>query len=87
MKSIQEDRITILVPDGFRVDESPSNTDLEENFGEFKLAYQRSGPQVFVQRRLSISKRVIPASDYTELKKFFDAAASASDASIVLAKR
>jgi len=87
MKSIQEDRITILVPDGFQVDEHPPDTELEENFGEFKVAYQRSGAQVFVQRRLSISKRVVPASDYGELKKFFDAAASASDASIVLAKR
>jgi len=87
MRSIQEDRIKILVPDGFRVDEPPLDTKLDGRFGEFRLAYQFVGSQIFVERRLAISRRVVPASDYNEVKKFFQAATSASEASIVLTRQ
>jgi len=86
MRSIQEDKIKILLPEGFKVDDRPLPTNLKERFGEFKLVYQVDGTQVFVERRLSISRREVPAADYDEVKKFFDAAAAASGASIVLVK-
>ena len=84
MKSVKEDTIKITLPGGFKLDEVPSNTEIKRDFGEFNLSYRTSERQVIVQRRLAISKQMVPAAEYAEIKKFFDHAQSASQSSIVL---
>ena len=84
MKSVKEDAIRITLPEGFKLDEVPSNTEIKRDFGEFNLSYRTSDRQVIVQRRLAISKQMVPAAEYAEIKKFFDHAQSASQSSIVL---
>ncbi len=84
MKSIQEDTVRINLPPGFRIDELPSGTNLASSFGEFKLNHQAQDRKVVVRRRLAIKAQTISASEYADVKRFFDAAQSVSQASIVL---
>ncbi len=87
MKSTREDMIEIALPHGFKIDELPPDVDLKEGFGQFKLEYKVSGDQVVVHRWLAITRQLAPASDYGDIKKFFDAAQAASQSSLVLAGR
>lgn len=84
MRSIQEDVVRIRLPHGFRIDELPKETALAGNFGEFKLDHQMQDRKIVVRRRLAIKALSVSASEYAEVKRFFDAAQSASQANIVL---
>ena len=86
MKYAQDESVTIKVPRGEKLDEIPSNTDITANFGRFSQTYKVDGDQIRVQRRLVVSRRTIPAAHYAEVRRFFDAARSASEASLVLVK-
>jgi transglutaminase-like putative cysteine protease len=86
MRWTQEESVTITVPEGERVDEIPSNTNLDASFGRFSQTYKIEGKQITVERRLAVTNRIVGASGYGQLKRFFDAARSASDASLVLVK-
>jgi hypothetical protein len=87
MKSVKEDMIRITLPEGFKLDEVPSNTEIKCGFGEFNLSYRANDRQVVVQRRLAINKQMVPAAEYAEIKKFFDNAQSASQSSLVLVSK
>ncbi|MEW6207964.1 MAG: DUF3857 and transglutaminase domain-containing protein [Acidobacteriota bacterium] len=84
MKSIQEDIVRINLPHGFRIDELPKGAVLASGFGEFKLDHQLQDRRVVVHRRLAIKAQSVSASEYGEVKRFFDAAQSASQSNIVL---
>jgi uncharacterized protein DUF3857/transglutaminase superfamily protein len=84
MKSVKEDIVKIELPEGFKLDEVPPDTSVRSSAGEFGMTYEVAGSEVIVRRRLVLNKQVLPASDYTEVKKFFETARSASQASIVL---
>lgn len=84
MKSIQEDTVRITLPHGFRIDELPKGANLVSGFGEFKLDHRMEDRKVVVRRRLAIKAQSVRASEYAFVKRFFDAAQSASQASIVL---
>jgi len=84
MKSVREDIVRIRLPEGFRIDEIPSDTRINNEFGEFSLIYQVGSDAITVQRRLAITSQLIPASEYAEIKRFFDTANTASQTSVVL---
>lgn len=84
MKSVREDIVKIRLPEGFKIDELPANTEIKSGFGEFSLIYQVSEDAITVQRRLAITSQLLPPSEYPEVKKFFDTANAASQTSIVL---
>jgi hypothetical protein len=84
MKSVQEDVAVISLPEGFRIDELPSETRLQSGFGEFGIFYKFDRGRVVAQRRLAISALTTPVSYYAEVKRFFDSALSASQTNIVL---
>ncbi|HEY6333515.1 MAG TPA: DUF3857 domain-containing protein [Blastocatellia bacterium] len=86
MRWAEEEIVNITVPDGERVDDVPSNTQVNAKFGQFSQTYKVEGSRIRVERRMVVSQRVIESSNYGELKRFFDAAHSASEASLVLVK-
>lgn len=84
MKSVREDIVRIRLPQGFRVDEIPANAEIKSGFGEFHLTYQVSGDVITVHRRLAITSQLVAASEYAEVKNFFDKVSVASQTSVVL---
>jgi len=82
--SIREDITRITLPDGFKLDEVPANTNLKTDFGAFDLKYKVDGRQAVIERRLTITNQILPASEYAAIKKFFDLVQSTSQSSMVL---
>jgi hypothetical protein len=62
----------------------PSDIAIQCRIGRFEMSYQVKERELLLTRRLSITARSAPASDYADVKRFFDAAQSASQSSIVL---
>jgi hypothetical protein len=87
MKSTSEDIVNISFPDGFSPDDVPVDIALQCSIGSFGMSFQVKERDILVTRRLTISRQSAPASDYLEVKKFFDAAQTASQSSIVLISR
>ncbi len=84
IQSVREDLTRIILPEGFRLDELPTDTRVRTDFGEFDLTYQVSGQSLVVRRRLAIKQQLMPAAQYSSVKKFFETAQAASQSSIVL---
>jgi transglutaminase-like putative cysteine protease len=84
MKSTRQDIIGISLPEGFSPDHVPSNIAIQCRIGTFEMSYQVKERELLLTRRLSITAQNAPASDYADVKRFFDAAQSASQSSIVL---
>jgi hypothetical protein len=84
MKSTRQDIVSISLPEGFSPDHMPSDISLKCSVGRFEMNYQVNGRDLLVRRQLSITAQSAPASDYADIKRFFDAAQSASQSSIVL---
>jgi transglutaminase-like putative cysteine protease len=82
--SIREDITRISLPDGFQLDEVPSNTNLKTGFGSFDLDYKVEGRQAVITRRLAITSQILPPTEYAAIKKFFDLVQSTSQSSMVL---
>ena len=87
LKYVSQDAATFNLPDGFEVDELPSQKSLNTSFGSFTLAYRLERNHLTVSRRVSIKKEMIPASDYNEVKRFFDEIFSASQTPVILIKK
>jgi hypothetical protein len=85
MKSTQNDMVRIRIPAGCKLDEYPSrHTDLTTTFGTFVQTCDVSEGQITIRRLLVLTTRLVPATDYRDLKNFFDLARSEAEASIVL---
>ena len=82
--SVREDITRITLPDGFQLDEVPANTNLKTDFGAFDLNYKVDGRQAVIERRLAITRQILPASEYAAIKKFFDTVQSTSQSSMVM---
>jgi transglutaminase-like putative cysteine protease len=86
LKSVQEDLVRIRLPHGFRIDELPPNVEIKSGFGEFTISYALDPTQVIARRRLAIKERRIPATNYAEVKRLFDAAQSTYQSNIVMVR-
>ncbi|HKV42219.1 MAG TPA: DUF3857 domain-containing protein [Blastocatellia bacterium] len=84
MESIQDETVAIKIPPGERIDEVPAGTEIKAPFGEFAVTYAVDGLQVTVHRRLALLRKTVAASDYKDLRTFFDTAKRSSDAGLVL---
>lgn len=87
MKFVQQDQITIKIPDGLKLDEYPRNVELQTDFGQFLLTYETTDDSITISRRLIISSETIQPSDYNALRNLFSTAARASNSGIVLLKK
>ena len=84
MKATREDVVRITIPDGFRPDDVPPDVGLKCSIGAFEMSYKVRERDILVTRRMVITALGAPASEYASIKRFFDAAQSASQSSIVL---
>ncbi|HSE97827.1 MAG TPA: DUF3857 and transglutaminase domain-containing protein [Blastocatellia bacterium] len=84
MKSIRKDIVRLSLPDGFSPDDVPSNITLDSIIGRFEMSFQIKERDILVNRSLAIAARGAQPTDYLDVKKFFEAAQTASQSSIVL---
>lgn len=78
--------LTLKLPDGYTVTETPSNAGVElpEKAGSFARVTQTAGNRIMMRAALQLSKPVFEPSQYSGLRDFFDRVVAAQAEQIVL---
>jgi len=79
-------QVTIDLPEGFKVDEAPSPFEAQTPFAKFALIYRQAPGQLVMEEELRTEAVTLPATDYPQVKKFFDSVLGADNQSAVLVK-
>ncbi len=78
--------VRVALPAGFRVDEKPSDVDLDTDFGRYQASWQVQEGELLFSRALETRAGVIPVEDYTEVRDFYKAVTRAEQSPVVLVK-
>ena len=81
------DTVTIQVPDGYTPEAVPKNLSIQNQFGSFEIVYKINEHSIEMIRTQIRERKVLPASSYPELVKYFDAIYKADHNRIVLVKK
>jgi hypothetical protein len=81
------DSIDIKVPVGFSIEMAPKNIEIRNKFGVYKISYNFNGDVIKTMRYYQQDVNNFPASDYTDLVKFYDEMYKADIAKVVLVKK
>jgi hypothetical protein len=76
--------VHVKLPGGFKVDEMPDQASFETKFGKFSSSYKLDGDDFVFTEDLDVSAAMVPASDYPELKRFFQHVYGAEQAPLLL---
>jgi transglutaminase-like putative cysteine protease len=85
--SARIDRITIRLPEGFKVDEVPDSIELKSPYGFYKAEYRQSPGSLIFEQSLEESDVSAPAAEYTRLREFFSKIAGYQQAAVVMVKQ
>ncbi len=84
---IEIDSANVKVPTGYVVEMMPKNIEIKNKFGTYKINYNFSGDVIKTIRYYEQEVNSFPASDYTDLVKFYDDMYKADRAKVVLVKK
>jgi hypothetical protein len=79
--------VRMTLPDGFKVDEMPPAVHLNSPFGTFEATWKLESASVVVfHRAVEIPAQSVPASQYSELRKFLEMVRGAAEEPVILIK-
>ena len=80
--------VTVDIPEGYKVESVPESTNfvLGENLGAFKYIINNVGGKLQVSVEFAINTAVMPAQDYSNIKKFFKLMIDKEQEKVVLSK-
>jgi hypothetical protein len=81
---LQDDEITLDIGDSFRVEELPTETTVETEYGRYERKFEQTGTRVVMKRRLQVNANRVPVAQYAKLRQFFSDVAKADRVSAVL---
>lgn len=84
---VRTDEVHIRLPAGFVIDEMPGPVALQSSFGRFEASWARSPEGLVFRQHLEITRKLGPASSYPDARSFFEQAAGAQNAAVVLIRR
>ncbi len=79
--------VNITLPAGFHVDEMPEPVSLEVPFATYASACKVDNGQLVFTRSLVERAAVVPASEYDQVRRFFDRMAASDQTPVVLVKQ
>lgn len=79
--------VKIKLPQGFDVDEIPSATKIETEFGKYNANYVVNGDVLTFTRSLKLNRSTIPANKYETVRSFFVRVHAAEQSQVVLMKK
>ncbi len=82
-----KESIHFSIPEGFVVDEKPSDVKLHTEFGDYSATWTPEGDTLVFARQLSVRNAEVDAADYASVRDFFRAVAGAEQAPVVLMKQ
>jgi hypothetical protein len=81
------DTVTVVLPEGFEVDEIPAPAKLETAFGTYESKSVVEEGVLTFTRTLELKSAVVAVEDYARLREFTGKVGGADSASVVLAKK
>jgi hypothetical protein len=85
--SVPRDEVRIDLPAGFNADEIPDAVKLESRWGTYAAMWSIRDGKVAFEQSLEVRDTRAPASDYGEIRDFFERVAGAQHAAVVLVKQ
>ncbi|MFZ4927800.1 DUF3857 domain-containing protein [Chryseobacterium sp. Mn2064] len=70
-QSYEDDyEIAFTLPKGYKIDETPTDSNITSEFGSYKISFVKSDAQVKVVRKIQIIKGIYPKEKYNEYVSF-----------------
>jgi hypothetical protein len=83
----RRDTIRIKIPAGFKVDELPPSMKVESPYGTLQADWAVENGIVVMHQDLQLREKVVNASEYADVRKFFDELAGAESAPVVFVQQ
>lgn len=87
MGYLDEDDITIAIPEGFEIEARPKDVQIEQPFGSFTFTMQVEGDKVRIHNRLLMKSGTFPKSLFPQLSDFIRTISGIYNQKIVLKKK
>ena len=81
------DSITLILPEGYKLEASPSNPSFKSTFGEYNTNCIVKGDSVLFTRRLKMNKGNYPASAYEEFRQYYTDISNSDNVKLVLVEK
>ena len=81
------DTIVIKVPAGYTLEALPKDIALESKFGKYSISFKVADNTIMMLRTSEVSAITLPATDYLDLVKYYDAMYKADYSQIVFVKK
>jgi hypothetical protein len=79
--------LTLSIPEGYEVASFPEDITIKHNFGAFSRRYTIvDNSTIKYSTSLNIDARIIPTSEYADMKKLIETASREDQAQIILIK-
>jgi len=79
--------VTVDLPEGFGVDETPEKLELETNFGRYSADWREQDGHLIFERKLLVKPSLTPAEEYDSVREFFEQIRDAEQAPVVLMRQ
>jgi hypothetical protein len=84
---LRHDSIKVKLPDGFKLDEIPEPAKFESAYGSIQATWTVRDGEIVMEQTLEIRDVVAPASDFAQVRDFFDKVAGVEGAPVVLIRQ
>lgn len=81
------DSITIVLPEGYKVESSPSPIEVQTAYGNYHLDVKTETGKMIIVRKLEVLPVRIPAEEYQQWRAFFKEVAKADASMVVLVEQ
>jgi hypothetical protein len=78
--------IRIKIPSGYTLDELPGAAKIESPYGALEAAWALHDGEITMEETLEIRETVAPASEYKQVRAFFEQVSGVRSAAVVLVK-
>lgn len=82
-----EQKVSFIVPQNYKIEEVPNNISLESEFGSYKLNFVKNGNEIKVNRTLTINKGLYPKEKYNDYISFRKKTLSMDNSKILITKQ
>lgn len=83
----RHDSIRIKIPSGYKVDELPAPVKINNAYGALEASWAVENGEIIMSQTLEIRQKMVQASEYRQVREFFDQLTGAETAPIVFVKQ
>lgn len=85
--SLHRDSVKIKVPTGFKLDELPEPAKIDGPYGTLSASWKVNDGEIVMEQTLETKDTLAPASEYAQVRAFFEKVAGAQAAPVVFIRQ